>query len=133
MKAIRLLSCIAVLAWTAACDKSGGGEDLDPLYGGECVSPTDCDVDDDPLTSQPQCFIQLAGGWCGSGGCDASSGCPAGTRCVEYNAYSYCFEKCSGSSDCNGLRTGQYAAECSSEHPATEGDSVKVCVIPVVE
>ncbi|MFH1436938.1 MAG: hypothetical protein ABIJ56_14615 [Pseudomonadota bacterium] len=130
MKAIRLILCIAVLAWSAACDNGGGGSEAgDQLIGAECTGVENCD-DDDPDTPALECVTGFKGGYCGRAGCTASLECPEGSLCAVVDGSNYCFLVCTEKFQCNEHRTLENESNCSSNIDPVEGGEEKLCIPP---
>ena len=93
--------------------------------GRECASDDDC-ADD-------QTCLAFRGGYCGLEDCDADDDCPGGSACVAHDdGANYCFLLCVDKPECNGGRTVENEANCSSNITFVEAqeENVKACVPP---
>lgn len=97
--------------------------------GRECAVDDDCNEGD---SDDNQC-LAFKGGYCGLEGCDGDGDCPGGSACVVHDdGERYCFLLCRDKPECNGGRSGDNEANCSSSITFTDeqDDGVKACVPP---
>lgn len=93
--------------------------------GRECASNEDC--------ADGQDCLSFKGGYCGLEDCDGDDDCPDGSACVtQEDGENYCFLLCRDKPECNGGRSVDNEANCSSNVTFldTQDDGVKACVPP---
>lgn len=73
--------------FTTACAPAGAAGP-----GERCADYADCNGE--------QVCLNLPGGYCAVGGCDADLPCDAATVCVDLGAFAACLKRCAGDGDC---------------------------------
>jgi hypothetical protein len=94
-----------------------------PGSGAECASADDC-------PAEQECLTAFAGGYCGLEDCESDDDCPSDSMCVSHEGSTYCFLTCTDKPQCNGARSADNEANCSSNVDPVDDNDSRACVPP---